>query len=198
MTLGYILIGQDNDSFMFDNEVNPDADKCSSCGYIIDFDYYNPFFKVKRRVYDLSHPYDIGTIVSLRFKEFCERNSYLGLRFKSFERDPDFFQLHADNIIHLAPGKRGTTFTDYCTTCKNYKEVIGATPSFLMIEKEIEDGIYRSDLLFGSGNRKGSILLTGNKTKDKLEKEKMKGLTFIPVYGYDFWSKEIKPKLKVR
>ena len=61
MIIGYTLVGQDNDSHMLNDEDHPDAETCPKCGYLKDFNtYHNPFFKVKRQIYDFSHPYDGG------------------------------------------------------------------------------------------------------------------------------------------
>jgi hypothetical protein len=180
---------------MFDDERHPNAATCSKCSYLLNFDYYNPNFKIKRKVFDLSHCWDTGIIISLKFKEYLVRQKYSRLDFLNFNNDNLFYQLFLKNEVELDPIKRDVRFINKCLVCNNYDEVIGATPCFLKNEMPLEDGLFKSNLYFGSGNRKEPIILVGTETKEKMKKEKLKGLTFEPIYDYEFWLKEIKPSL---
>jgi hypothetical protein len=195
MIFGYVLWGQDNDSFMFEDEKHPNAATCSSCGYLLNFNYHNANFKIKRKVFHLSHCYDTGDIISLTLKEYLIRKKYAGVQFASFDNEKTFYQIFLENEIELDPVKREVQFSNKCSTCNNYEEVIGATPCFLKNENPIEDGFFKSDLYFGSGNRKCPIILIGVETKEKLMKEKLKGFSFEPIHDYDSWLREIQPKL---
>ncbi len=53
----------------------------------------------------------------------------------------------------------------------------------MLIDQPLEDGFYRSDLLFASGNEKHPLIFVGIKTKAKLEATNLNGLEFAPVYG---------------
>jgi hypothetical protein len=182
--IGFTLYGQDNDSYMLEDENRPDAPTCPKCGFIKDFNsYHNPFFKVKKKTYDFSHPYDIGHIVSLKFKEFCLREQYIGVLFKEFEREPNFYQLVVNNIVEFDIVRRKPELVDLCPVCKNYKEAIGSLPTFLKdVQKELPDGFYRSDLFFGEDNKKHPLIVVAPTTAEKLKREKMKGLIFEPIY----------------
>lgn len=167
---------------MLDDEKHPNASTCKECGYILDFEYHNPFFKIKRKTFDFSHPYDIGHIVSLKFKEFCIRENYKGLLFKEFERQPNFFQLIVNNVVQFDTQKAKTEFGKRCKTCNNYEFTTGfEPPSLKNTSNPLDDGFYRTDILFGSYNRKNPIIVVGTETYQKLKREKMKGLIFDPI-----------------
>jgi hypothetical protein len=179
MILGYTLFGYDNDSYMLNDDENLESPTCQECGFLLDFNYHNPFFKIKRKQHDLSHPYDMGFIVSLKFKEFIEREGYSGIECKKFELEPNFYQLIVKRKVIFDHERREVQFKNYCIFCSNYEEAIGADPAFLKnIHSELEDGFYRSDLLFGSKNHKSPVLIVGIETQKKMKREKLKGLIF--------------------
>lgn len=182
MTIGYFLMGQDNDSYFLDLD-NLYASKCFKCECLLDsINYFNPSFKLKKRTYDLSYTYDGRCIVSLKFKEFCIRNGYQGLTFKVFEREPNFFLLNIKNEVEFDSEKSGTSFIKYCDVCLRYEEVVGFSPGYLKnVEKKLKDGFYRTNLLFGAGNSKHPIIIVAPETQSKLKAEKMKGVYIEPV-----------------
>jgi hypothetical protein len=49
MTIGYLLNGSDNDSFMLEDDNIPESSLCLKCKYLSDAIYHNPFFKLKRK-----------------------------------------------------------------------------------------------------------------------------------------------------
>jgi len=194
MILGYVLAGPDNDSFMHSTENRIHAETCPICGYLLNFDYHDRSFVLKKRIYDISHCYDVGDIVSNKFKEFCIRNEYANLDFLSFDNSKEYHQLLVRQKLILDTELRNVQFSEYCDHCNNFREIIGATPAFLKVESPIEDGFYRSHINFGSGNNKGPIILVGKKTKTRLERENLNGLDFEPVYEHKYWLAHIKPK----
>jgi hypothetical protein len=111
------------------------------------------------------------------------REGYKGLVFDEFLKDKTHFHFMVENIVKFDAVKRGTVFERVCNVCKNYQSVVGATPSYLLQSRPLSDGFYRTDLLFGSGDRKSPIILVGSETKAKLESAKLKGLTFSPAYS---------------
>jgi hypothetical protein len=184
MVIGYTIYGHDNDSYMIDELAPVDALTCTQCGFLKDQRgyFHNPFFKLKKKVFDFSSPYDTGKIVSLKFKEFCVRENYKGIQFKEFEREAGFFQLVVNNIVEFDAKRAKTEFLDICPKCKNYQAVIGTVPPFLKKKpEELADGFYRTDLVFGSGNSKNPLTLIGPDTAKKLKREKMKGIVYVPI-----------------
>jgi len=181
--IGYALYGPDNDSH-FGDDASPES-RCPACGYIFDRTYISPTLKIRRRVYDFSHTYDYGHIVSRKFAEFCIRASYDELTLKPLEADPEFLLLSvASPPVPFNHARRGTRFEDQCSACGVFESVVGANPIFLNVSGlERDDGFFRTDLEFGSGNGKSPLIIVGPATKERLEKERFTGLTFEPVEG---------------
>ena len=46
MILGYDMVGQDNDSYMFDAADNL-VPRCPACGYVTNYDYVSRSMKIK-------------------------------------------------------------------------------------------------------------------------------------------------------
>lgn len=183
MIIGYVLNGSDNDSFMIGDEKHIEVPCCLKCGYLLDFNYHNPFYRIKRKVYDYSHPYDIGNIVSLKFKEFCIREEYKNIVFKEFERETNFFQLIVNNVIKFDFDRGKTRFKNFCDVCLNYEEAIITFIYLKNTFKELDNGFYRTDLVFGAKNKKNPLIIVDSNTYQKLKREKMKGLFFEPIHS---------------
>lgn len=184
MIIGYVLYGYDNDSYMYYWDKNMPV--CDECGYKLNFQYTNPEFKLKRRVYDLSFTYDNCCIVSLKFKEFCERERYQSINFGKFLLEPNFFHFTANNIVQLKSVEGGIRFVNFCEKCKNYESIVFPGPKLINNRKEpLEDGFYRTDLFFGSGNEKNPLLIIGVDTYKKIKREKFKGLSFDEIKNTD-------------
>ena len=184
MIIGYSITGYDNDSFMCSSadEVLQDMDGlavCPKCGYRTDFFYINSHFRASRRTYDLSSTYDGYTIVSRKFKEFCQRRGYEKLDFKGFEADPDFFALMSATIVEFDSDRSKPRFEDYCDACGNYESIVGPSPIYLKdISTPLADSFYRTDLLFASGNEKHPLIIIGPDTKAAILCEGFKNIDF--------------------
>lgn len=175
MILGYELSGADNDSHMYIDAEGMSV--CDKCGYKTDFDYINPNLKIKRPFYDFSYTYDGCCIVSLEFKEYCKRADYSNIEFKKIPAEPLFFYFVVKKLLKFDVEKRKTRFENLCERCGNYESVVGANPAFLKdVEKPLDDGFYRTDQEFGSGNEKNPLIIIGVETYKKMKKEKFKGI----------------------
>ncbi|MCC9166721.1 hypothetical protein [Pontibacter harenae] len=181
MVLGYALFGQDNDSEMFNElDVLVKPSKCDGCGYRTEYQQINNLFKIKRKSFDLSYTYDGIAIASLRFKEFCNRNNYNNILFKELEGNLGFYQI----IVHdkLIPFTANLV-EEFCDKCSQYRTVVDYKVDTERIIGPLQDGFYRSDLLFGGRMGKHDsplhpIIVVAPLTKEKMRKEKLKGLTF--------------------
>ncbi len=179
--VGYDLHGQDNDTHMFPPEAV--TDRCDVCNYRLDFLTYNPNYALKKSKRDISATYDGFLIVSEAFRKFCVEQGYKDLVFGKFRQDKTHYNFTVKRIVKFDAVRRGTRFEKLCPGCGNYESIIGATPSHLLIEGPLEDGFYRSDLLFGSGDEKHPLIFVGIETRTKLEKAQLKGLEFAPAFG---------------
>ncbi|MEZ5463567.1 hypothetical protein [Dokdonella sp.] len=177
----YSLSGPDNDSNMcgsadrlFDDVGGIPV--CPVCGYKTDLYFVNPSFRVKRRVYDLSSTYDGYNIASLKFKEACQRLKLKGVEFLPLPSDPEFFVIKPMVLTPFDSVSRKTKLEYLCAACGFYKAVAGATPAFLLSEPESD--ISGTDIVFGSGNSRGRVLITTEHAKHMLVTEKLTGLYF--------------------
>lgn len=177
----YTLGGPDNDSNMcgsadrlFDDVA--DIPVCPVCGYKTDIYFVNPSFRVKRRVYDLSSTYDCYNIASLKFKEACQRLGLSGVEFLSLPSDSEFLVIKPTSTTPFDSESRKTKFESLCAACGFFKEVAGATPAFLLSQPEKD--FSGTDIIFGSGNARGRLLIASDRTKKLLTREKLTGLYF--------------------
>lgn len=179
MSQGYSLSGYDNDSHMCSSTDRVFDDVgglavCPRCGYRTDFNYINERFRVKRRTNDISYTYDGYCIVSLKFKEACERAHFQGLRFVQLPGDQEYFHLVPNCVVEFDSEKRKTKLVKKCEVCGNYEAVAGATPAF--IKGELTADICKTDILFGSGNAKHPLILITKRAKEVFDREKLKGV----------------------
>jgi hypothetical protein len=191
--IGYTLSVPDNGTFMFRDAAG--IELCTSCGYPLDFLSFNPDYQLRKREVDYRHDgyyvagadisstYDHRVIVSKRFRDFCLNAEYKGLAFNEFLNDKQHFHFAVKKLVKFDALRRGTLFERLCKACNNYESVVGATPSYLLRSSRLSDNFYRTDLLFGSQDRKSPDIIVGGETKLKLESAGLKGLTFLPAYG---------------
>jgi len=176
MIYGYAISGPDNGSTMYDeHDFGP---LCENCGqYIGDQRTANLEIVISRQNFDFSYTYDGWCIVSQNFRDFCLRNSYSGLRFGALPLSPGFYSFAIYREVTFDSDRRKTRFLNKCPLCGNYDSIVGAFPVFLEdVDRALEDGFFRTDLVFGSGNQKAPVYLVGCTTKTKLDLEKFSGL----------------------
>ena len=179
-TIGYAIFGQHNDTTMLDQ---CQFETCPECGYVTDFDFYNEGYRPKKEYLDYSETYDLFTVVSAKFRDFCLREAYTALRFRPFRGTNRHYCFSVDEpIVEFDSSRRETAFDKLCPTCGFYESVTGATPVFLKKPEQLPaDGFARTDLCFGSGNEKKPIYLIGAETHRKMRKERFRGIEFIAI-----------------
>jgi hypothetical protein len=180
MLLGYQLDPEDNNEFFIADESKlPKKYRYSN---IYDYNEIPADLRLKSRQLDISSTWDLVDIVSDRFKVFCEENQFTGLEFIRLPADNSFYVFRVHNIIEYDSVSRGVEFIKFNKEYNSYEEVIGATPVHLKSKELIPEGnIYRTDLFFGSGIRKGPLLLVGIKTKELIESGPLKDIYFDEV-----------------
>jgi hypothetical protein len=197
---GYELDGHDNDTYMvvedFPKSRNPDSPRhCPRCGYRLDFFPHNPAYRLGRRrrlayplgregVYrraDLTATYDGQTIVTQAFKHFCQAQGYAGVEFLAFDNDRQHFHLLVSPVVAFDTERASTYFENRCEVCGNYESVV-RPGSTLRAERPLGDGLYRSELLYASGNAKHPVLVVGVATREKMILAGLRGLEFRPLY----------------
>jgi hypothetical protein len=188
--LGFSISGPDNDSYM-----NPDQYEVNICN-CLDFVknrqfHLNPNFKLTKKAYDISYTYDSYLIVSDRFKQFCIENKYFGLSFFEIPNYKAKFLMLVTNIVKFDTDRRGTNFIEFNSDCKEYSEVVGATPVCLKDNSVLTDGFYRTDIEFGRKYAKAPIIIAGSDTGVKLKAQKFKGLTLEKILDKYKWEEPV-------
>lgn len=109
MIIGYSISGPDNDSYLFQDGWGKTV--CEVLDFIKNREIYiTENFKVKRANYNLSYTYDSALIVSQKFRDFCKRNNYEGLKFYQLRKQDDLHLMKSENIIRFDSKRRNTVF----------------------------------------------------------------------------------------
>jgi hypothetical protein len=177
LILCYSASIDDNNTHMFEerNEASLKFRNIYEMGKI------NPNYKLGRIKKDIMGTYDGYDIVSKKFYDFCNRENYEHLEFIELPNNRNFYWLKVHNVLPFDAERRKTRFLNYSVEFDGFEEIIGATPVYLKINKPLEEGIYRTDICFGTGISKSPVLLFGTFTKDKIKKEELTGLYFEKV-----------------
>lgn len=175
-----ILVGGDENGYMYPNStIRPDV--CPVYKNRIR-DVPNLSYKVRKKTADFLATYDHYTIVSERFKNFCEQNKYEGLEFIALPKSQNFYYFTAYSIYKLDP-QRFLKFLNYRDCCGSYDEIISPR---LCTKKDFytrkDDFIYRTEFRFGSYSFKNYRFVVGLETMSRLKQAKMKGLYYEDVF----------------
>ena len=178
MIIGYRLSAQDNGAYFFHDY--PEGVLCPACKTCLDFSWYPKTLRLtgKPRWRDISTTYDNTKIVSERFVEFCKKNKYRNIEFKNVYEKPTLYYIIVENVLNIDQDRAMLRYGAKCAACGNYEYVVGARLESLRQNTEIDDGIFRSDLIFGSGSEKHPILIVGKTTRDKMMAAGIKGAEF--------------------
>ena len=183
MIIAYNILGKD----FYSNQVHsrgPNVSTCSGCGRLLNPKVFNPKFKIgKARCYDyLAAMHDGEDIVSLKFKEFCERWNYKNIEFVEIPSEPNWFLFRPKQILEFDSVKAGIKFENFCSVCKRYYDVYGLMKVILKnISHPIEDGFFRTDLEFAWGDKLSPRIIIGINTFEHLKKENFRGLSIRPI-----------------
>lgn len=176
MKIAYCLFGPDNDSYMW---ASPEV-VCPACGYGTVSAETNPEFKLKKRNLDVSFTYDGACIVSSAFKAICTNEA--GAQFHSLPNASGFYRFTASQVVPFDAERRLTRFQGLCGHCRNYESVVGATPAYLKgASSPLQRGVYRTDLLFGSGNGKSPLLIVTPDVQEAIQSAKLRGAEFSAI-----------------
>ncbi len=130
---------------------------------------------------DFSTTHDSLDIASVLFKECYDSHRMVGLTFTPLAGRQPAFKVLGEIVVPFDAVKRGTRFLKRCEVCGKYDEVIGATPVFLKEGPQVPDnGFARTDLEFGSGDRKGPVLLCGPAAAAAFAEAQLRGVDLMP------------------
>lgn len=190
MIIGYSISGPDNDSYLYKDGWGKSV--CEVLDFINNREkYITVKSRIKRTNYNFSYTYDSAIIVSQKFRDFCLRNKYEGLKFFRLKKQDKLYLLKSQNIIQFDIKRRSTVFEDFQEACGKFNSVAGATPICLKSNEELIDGIYRTDVEFGSGYELSPLIVVGKNTYEKMKVEKFKDIDFIPILDIYPWEEKL-------
>lgn len=146
---------------------------------IPNLDYYTSTDK------DIAITYDGFYIVRDRFKLFCEKRGYEGLRFIPLKKSLRHFYFMPEKIF---PMDKETTVTMHqgepCSVCGNYIWTgTGGHKIFSAIRwGEDDDFILRTDVFYTDKNTKSPLIIVGLKTARLMQEYGLKGFYFGNIY----------------
>jgi hypothetical protein len=177
--IAYVLFGHDNDSYMLQDA--GDLVRCSVCGELLERPRLIPTFKIHKKR-DVSATYDGYMIVSQRFVDEWTRSGGTGLNFAPLPAEPGYFALDADQVIEFDSDRRKTRFEQHRPCCNRFHSVAGATPAFLKSPQSLSaTQAARTDVMFGSGDGKSSLIIIPLKLGNALKRSKLSGLDLSDV-----------------
>jgi hypothetical protein len=180
MILGYSIAGHDNDYSMYQHLKLDDCARYKDVYTINRIDAALVFTNLKVEFSssdDYSSTYDGFTIVSEKFKTFCEGEGYVGLEFVALAGG-NYYWFKVHTVVEYDATGRGTRFINFDKDCDGFEEIIGANPVYLKDKRILADGFYRTDLCFGSYAGKSPLFLIGPGTKEKLEQAGFESIVF--------------------
>ena len=89
----------------------------------------------------------------------------------------------AEEIIEFDVERRKTRFEDYRQCCKKYHSVAGASPGFLKAPERLYGSqAFKTDIEFGSGDEKSSLIVIPLNLGDSLDAAKLTGISLGKVF----------------
>lgn len=185
MILGYVMIPSDNKYNMYNGII---LEKCANYMDIYSLNILNPTLQIKTKK-NISYTYDGFIIVSESFKQFCDKEKYIGLEFIQLPKSHNFYWFKINNITLYDTEARETEFINYNEECNGYEEIIGSTPVCLKDKKPLHDGFYRTNICFGSHATKSPLYLVGEPTRMKLQEAGFMEIHFQKILDKYSWQK---------
>lgn len=141
-------------------------------------------YKVCKKKGDVFCTYDGFTIVTEKFKQFCEDRKYPHLIFTPLVKSPGYYFFLPQDIYKLDYERRQVKFIDKRDCCGCYDEVIGATPGYKArgFSMPTDDFICRAEYLFASYGSKGPLIIVGLETAAEMKKNGLKGISFDKIF----------------
>lgn len=165
----------------FFNGQEPAGVLCRECDCVLD-DEYVPKRVSIRRPYEVASTYDNRTIVSERFKRFCDNERLKRVQFILVNERRKLYLLRPRKVLQLDISRSNTRFGKICRSCGQHEFVVGIDGIRLRdIRKPIRRGLYRSDLLFASNRGKRPLHVVGIETRDRILEEHFRGVLFEPL-----------------
>lgn len=180
MIIAYHLLIYDGVAEFFEDRRGPIF--CRNCGTLLDKAYL-PNGVLPRKRYDICASSDGRVLVNERFKHWCDQQSLNGLRFRKVNEQPPYYVFEPSNTIRFNAERAGTRFENKCRICSNFESVVGTYPLGLRdITSPLENGLFRTDLEFGSRWEKSPLIVVGTRTKELMKQAKFRLVEYEPIF----------------
>lgn len=179
--VAHVIYGYDINHMYEDSKTRPGT--CPVCHNTME-KIPDLIYKISRRKGDMFYTYDGFSIVSERFKCFCDERGYPDLTFVALTKSKGFYFFMPQRIYKLDYIRRKVEFIDKRDCCGCYDEVIGATPAYKDPDffMESNDFICRSEWDFGSYGQKSPLIIAGLDTVSAMKAYGLKGMYYDKVY----------------
>ena len=110
--------------------------------------------------------------------DFVIGDKYNDLEMYHLVKYPDFFFFNSFslNLLKFDTERRKVQYTGACELCA-HNPAYGSTPTYLRdLEKSIDRGFFRTDILFSDPGKERPQIIIGVETYKELKTEKFKGL----------------------
>lgn len=131
-------------------------------------------------------------IADVRFREFCIDEGYDDLEFLPINGGKALFELRPTRILNVDLVRSEPILGEICIRCGNFAMCLLGRGLFLRdVTKPLEDGFYRTDLVYGNRSGKAPIVCVGMETARKITAAGFKRIYFrpFPTIDEDFESR---------
>ena len=182
-----LLSGYDNDRYVVascEKRLYADVPEevfCSCCGWKKRWDYTRASFTLGKKKQDVSSTYDHATIVSSRFRDIALTLQEDPEIFAPLLAESGFFHLVPSRIVVFDLNRRETRQSGFCQECGLFSQTACATPVMLVDEFPAGGHIFRTDVLFGSYNERGPLIIVSAVFSAALKKARLTGFHTDPI-----------------
>lgn len=155
---------------------------CSECDSVLDSSYVPEALEIHSGgAFALGSSFDGKALCSTVMKELM-RSEGLAVSFWEVNSNLGLHHFEPRKKLMFDVKRRKTQFIAPCSRCGGFAEVIGSQPVFLRnVSGPILNGLFRTDIEFGTGRSKGPELIVGIQTKAVLYRVKFGGCTYLPI-----------------
>jgi hypothetical protein len=126
-------------------------------------------------------------IVSDAFRSFCLASGYDDVEFPRVRTGRQIlFELRPTRVLDVDFERSEPLLREFCLRCGNFAcYLTGRGLYFHDVAEPLEDGFYRTNLIFGCASAKYPIVVVGHDTMRRIAGAKFKGVAFTPVPNVD-------------
>ena len=172
-----ILSGKDMDYMFLDQATRQGL--CSVCHNLLE-QIPDLNAKIKRKKGDFFVTYDGFTLVSQKFKDFCDERHYPNLTYKEMKNMPGLYYFMPNNVFRIDTSMLHLCNFNEC--CNSFDSIVGGVIKAIDFKVETNDFICRSNFFMGSRHRKGPCIIVGLETAKKMRDFGLKDVYFHDVY----------------